>query len=247
MSRRVWLCLLLASPLLMANNCKKEGEEDRTEGEVVDAIVGRVEDELQVSRVLPASVAAGEAFTVTVYGSAFVQGAKVSFGGTAASRVEWRDENTLSVTGPPLPDGSVDITVFNPDGVSATLRRGLSVGGEGYAASGSGTCRNALLFFDYNSYALTSEAERQVAALVPCLQGRSGTIRLEGHADERGTTEYNLALGQRRAEAVEKSLATQGVAPGRLRSVSYGEEQPVATGTSELAHSRNRRVELKAE
>ena len=70
-------------------------------------------------------------------------------------------------------------------------------------------------------------------------------IRLEGHADERGTREYNLALGERRAQAVERYLQVQGVAAAQMETISYGEEMPADTRTTEAAHSLNRRVEMK--
>lgn len=69
-------------------------------------------------------------------------------------------------------------------------------------------------------------------------------IRLEGHADERGTREYNLALGERRAQAVERYLQVQGVAAGQMETISYGEERPAQQGTTEAAYSANRRVEM---
>jgi peptidoglycan-associated lipoprotein len=69
-------------------------------------------------------------------------------------------------------------------------------------------------------------------------------IRLEGHADERGTREYNLALGERRAQSVERYLQVQGVAASQMETVSYGEERPADTGTTEQAYSLNRRVEM---
>jgi peptidoglycan-associated lipoprotein len=69
-------------------------------------------------------------------------------------------------------------------------------------------------------------------------------VTLEGHADERGTREYNLALGERRAHAVKQFLTAEGVDGGQLREISYGEERPVDTSQSEDAWSRNRRVEL---
>jgi peptidoglycan-associated lipoprotein len=70
-------------------------------------------------------------------------------------------------------------------------------------------------------------------------------IRLEGHADERGTREYNLALGERRAQAIERYLQVQGVAASQMETISYGEEMPVDTRTTEAAYSLNRRVEMK--
>ena len=69
-------------------------------------------------------------------------------------------------------------------------------------------------------------------------------VRLEGHADERGSREYNIGLGERRGQAVRRALALQGVAETQLSTVSYGEERPVEAGSTEQAYSKNRRVEI---
>jgi peptidoglycan-associated lipoprotein len=69
-------------------------------------------------------------------------------------------------------------------------------------------------------------------------------VRLEGHADERGSREYNIGLGERRAQAVRRALMLQGVAESQLSTVSYGEERPVTTGSSDDAWAQNRRVEI---
>jgi len=90
------------------------------------------------------------------------------------------------------------------------------------------------------------------ADYVPILRAHSGylathpTVRvtLEGHADERGTREYNLALGERRARRVQQFMLAEGVAPDQVSVISYGEERPVDNGSGESAWSRNRRVEL---
>jgi len=70
-------------------------------------------------------------------------------------------------------------------------------------------------------------------------------IRLEGHADERGSREYNIGLGERRAQAVRKILLIQGAGPGQISTVSYGEERPAAFGSDEESYALNRRVEIK--
>jgi len=70
-------------------------------------------------------------------------------------------------------------------------------------------------------------------------------VRLEGNADERGSTEYNLALGQRRAESVKKMLVLGGAKAGQIETVSYGEEKPVGTGHDEASWSKNRRTDIK--
>lgn len=72
----------------------------------------------------------------------------------------------------------------------------------------------------------------------------SARVRLEGHADERGTTEYNIALGERRANAVQSALAAQGVSPAQTSIISYGEERPAVSGSSEEAYAQNRRVQI---
>ena len=69
-------------------------------------------------------------------------------------------------------------------------------------------------------------------------------VRLEGHADERGSREYNIGLGERRGQAVRRALALQGVAETQLSTVSYGEERPAAAGSDDQAYGLNRRVEI---
>jgi peptidoglycan-associated lipoprotein len=69
-------------------------------------------------------------------------------------------------------------------------------------------------------------------------------VRLEGHTDERGSREYNIGLGERRAQAVRRALMLQGVADAQITTVSYGEERPAVEGSDEAAHAQNRRVEL---
>lgn len=100
-------------------------------------------------------------------------------------------------------------------------------------------------YFDFDKSDLKPEAREALVYHAEQLAANPNMrIRLEGHADERGTTEYNLALGERRAKAVESYLQVQGVAPGQMEVISYGESRPVDTATTEAAYARNRRVEL---
>ncbi len=103
----------------------------------------------------------------------------------------------------------------------------------------------SVFYFDYDQSTLTSSARAALDAQAAALRGGSGDIRLEGHADERGSREYNLALGERRAKAVADYLAIQGVSRARIEVVSYGEERPVSLRSDESAYAQNRRVELK--
>jgi len=101
-------------------------------------------------------------------------------------------------------------------------------------------------YFEFDKSDLNQEARDALvyhAAELKAAPGRS--VRLEGHADERGTREYNLALGERRAQAVERYLQVQGVSASQMETISYGEERAAVTGTNEAAYSRNRRVEMK--
>lgn len=102
------------------------------------------------------------------------------------------------------------------------------------------------VYFDFDSSELTDGTKTLLDSNV-ALMGKKTDIKVEvqGHADERGTTDYNLALGQRRAQAVYNYLTARGVAPSRLKVVSYGEERPLASGSSETAWSKNRRAEFR--
>ncbi len=98
------------------------------------------------------------------------------------------------------------------------------------------------VFFDFDSSELKPEARTAIEVLAVSLhQNRDLALLIEGHGDERGTREYNLALGERRAHAVRDYLVSLGIDPGRLSTVSYGEERPVVLGSSELAWAQNRR------
>lgn len=103
-----------------------------------------------------------------------------------------------------------------------------------------------VFYFEFDRSDLSAEArEALVYHANRLMENSSLRYRLEGHADERGTREYNLALGERRAQAIERYLQVQGVSSNQLEVISYGEEQPVDPGTSEAAHARNRRVEIQ--
>lgn len=102
-----------------------------------------------------------------------------------------------------------------------------------------------VIYFDYDMDSLKGEYQAIVQAHAKFLsENRGRKIRLEGHADERGSREYNMALGQRRADAVRKASNLLGVANERMESVSFGEDKPRATGGDEAAWSQNRRVEI---
>lgn len=101
-----------------------------------------------------------------------------------------------------------------------------------------------LYYFEFDQSRLTAETRSNLDEAADQLKATDASFRLEGHADERGTREYNLALGERRAKAIADYLAVQGIDRSRMEIVSYGEEKPVAMGSNEEAWAKNRRVEL---
>ena len=104
---------------------------------------------------------------------------------------------------------------------------------------------NQVIYFDFDSSAVKPESMQLVSAHAAFLAENSGLrVRLEGHADERGSREYNLGLGERRSQAIKRLMVLNGAGAGQLDSISYGEERPAALGHDESAWQQNRRVEI---
>ncbi|WP_347332203.1 peptidoglycan-associated lipoprotein Pal [Marinimicrobium locisalis] len=99
-------------------------------------------------------------------------------------------------------------------------------------------------YFDFDKSTLKPDARSTLVAHAERLKESDEDVRLEGHADERGTREYNMGLGERRAKAVRDFLVLQGVSASRIETISYGEERPAVQGSTERAYSQNRRVEM---
>jgi peptidoglycan-associated lipoprotein len=124
--------------------------------------------------------------------------------------------------------------------------------GDGYSSSALGNPNDPtgplsvrVIYFDYDSSNVRADFRGTIEAHAAYLAANPSTmITLEGHADERGSREYNLALGEHRALAVRKQLVLLGASAGQIRAVSYGEERPVTEGHSEESYALNRRVEI---
>ena len=102
-----------------------------------------------------------------------------------------------------------------------------------------------MIYFDFDSYAVKDDYRPMLDRYAKMLAAdRKKHLQIEGHTDERGGSEYNLALGQKRAEAVQKSLALLGASDQQMESVSYGKERPAVQGSDEAAWAKNRRAEL---
>jgi len=102
-----------------------------------------------------------------------------------------------------------------------------------------------IVYFEFDASEIRSDYVSVVAAHAAYLtKYPTARVRLEGHTDERGSREYNIGLGERRAQTVRKALLLQGVKEGQVTTVSYGEERPAVEGSDESAFAQNRRVEL---
>ena len=102
--------------------------------------------------------------------------------------------------------------------------------------------QNQDIYFDFDKYDLRTDARATLDRKASFLnQNSSVRVQIEGHTDDRGTAEYNLALGERRANAAKQYLTTAGISAGRLSTISYGEERPLDPGQNEAAWAKNRR------
>jgi peptidoglycan-associated lipoprotein len=97
------------------------------------------------------------------------------------------------------------------------------------------------VYFDYDAYNLDSDDQRSLASQIAWLkQFPSTRVEVQGHADERGTRDYNIALGERRAQSVKSFLVAQGIAENRIQTISFGKDKPLDMGRDEAAWARNR-------
>jgi peptidoglycan-associated lipoprotein len=112
------------------------------------------------------------------------------------------------------------------------------------APSGPVGCDYSPVRFEFNESRLTADAQSRLTAIADCMKKEGFKLRLEGHADERGTEEYNLQLSNRRAASVKRFLTDLGVKDAMIENVGYGENKPAINASSEEAWAANRRVEL---
>lgn len=107
------------------------------------------------------------------------------------------------------------------------------------------SANNRVVYFDFDSFAIRAEFQAVLETHARLLKtDKTKKISIDGHTDERGGREYNLSLGQKRAEAVRKALALLGVSENQMEAVSFGKEKPAVTGSTEMAMEKNRRAEI---
>ena len=116
---------------------------------------------------------------------------------------------------------------------------------EVYDYSSKAIMANAVVYFDFDQYTLSSKSIQTLRSIAQVMEDNKDLeITVSGHADERGTREYNLALGQRRGEAVRDYLLLNGISKNRIAVKSYGEEYPLVKGSNESSWAKNRRAEI---
>jgi peptidoglycan-associated lipoprotein len=159
-----------------------------------------------------------------------------------ASGVKLNDVPVEDRTGRPVAPGATDGAT--PGGAAQSQVAPVVIDpSRGTTAGPANVAR--ILYFDYDSYEIKPEAQALIDAHARFLKANpQRRIALEGHTDERGGREYNLALGQRRAEAVRRALALLGVTDNQMEAVSFGKEKPAVVGGNEAAFAQNRRVEI---
>ena len=146
-------------------------------------------------------------------------------------------------SGVKLNDASVEDRNANANATSGVT--GVDLTGKDIAPDGGPANVGRVVYFDFDSYVVKADFQSTLDAHAKFLKANpSRKVALEGHTDERGGREYNLALGQKRAEAVRRALNVLGVSDNQVEAVSFGKEKPAAQGGSEDAHAQNRRVEV---
>jgi peptidoglycan-associated lipoprotein len=160
-----------------------------------------------------------------------------------AAQAAGGQQSDPGVAGTAPAGGSATTAPAAPQSQVATVQAG-QMGGRGVDGLPPGVGR--IVFFDFDSFVVRDDGRPVVEAHARVLNAnRSRKMIVEGHTDERGGREYNLALGQKRAEAVVRSLTLLGAGDAQLEAVSFGEERPAAQGSDEAAWAKNRRAELK--
>ncbi|WP_028451637.1 peptidoglycan-associated lipoprotein Pal [Chitinilyticum aquatile] len=136
--------------------------------------------------------------------------------------------------------GQGDGVAVKPVDVSGTGTKGYSV-----LTDPNNILSTRRVYFDYDSYVVSSDYNEVIEAHAKYLMSnKDAKVILQGNTDNRGTAEYNLALGQKRADAVKKMMNALGVQDAQIESVSFGEEKPIEIGDTEEAWARNRRAEI---
>ena len=142
-------------------------------------------------------------------------------------------------------EGEKDTTTPTRSTSNSGLSSGNDLSNGNQLDSEAASLSQHVVYFDFDSSELKTDSQPVISNWAKYLSANpTAKVRLEGSTDERGTREYNIALGERRSRSVQQALQLKGVSAGQLSVISYGEERPVALGHDESSWSQNRRVEI---
>ena len=201
---------------------------------------------VHIESMSPSSTTEGEPVTVKLRGHGFVEGSQIYLGTLEARGVDVYAEGELTFrAGSDLSVGDYDVRMVTPSGDQAVSAAPFAVLEKPEERS---DCSLVTVFFDFNESRLSEQTRADISNNATCIEQQNyAGVRLGGHADERGSTIFNISLGEERAEAVRDYLLNLGVAASVLSVVSYGEEQPLDTDSNEASWARNRRVEFSVQ
>jgi len=202
-----------------------------------------VEPSVQIDSLDPSETTIGEPVTVTLRGKGFVEGSEVYLGSTRARGVDVYAAGELTFRATEeLEAQRYDVRVVTPAGDQAALPDAFTVKPRPELVA---DCVLTVVYFDYSEASLTQSSRDALANNAACIaELKLQSVLLEGHADERGSTTFNLSLGEERAEAVREYLVDLGAMQDVFSIVTYGEERPFTRESNEEGWSKNRRVEF---
>ena len=233
------LVLVLGLFVLALSGCPKQQPPDNA-GDASEKPV------VHIANVNPSSTIQGQPVTVKLRGHGFVEGSQVYLGTSEARGVDvYADDELTFRAGAQLEVGGYDVRIVTPAGDQAVATARFEVLSKPEERS---DCSLVTVFFEFNESKLSDQTRTDLSNNATCIEEQNfGSVRLGGHADERGSTIFNISLGEERAEAVRDYLVNLGVEAKKLSIVSYGEEQPLDSGSSEASWARNRRVEFSVQ
>ena len=192
-----------------------------------------------------AAAAAAEKSPTPILGSSLLKDAANSARNVASLDLSSKDANARTVGAAGVSGQAAADAAAKLAAAAAAAADASAAAAKAAAAAAALATRERIVYFDFDSFVIRPEARPTIEAHGRRLRADAKLhVALEGHTDDRGGREYNLGLGQKRADAVRKALSLLGVADGQMEAVSFGKEKPAVPGNTEAAMQENRRVEI---
>jgi len=192
-----------------------------------------------------AATAAAEKSPTPILGNSLLKDAANSARNVASLDLSSKDANARAVGAAGVSGQAAADAAAKLAAAAAAAADASAAAAKAAAAAAALATRERIVYFDFDSFVIRPEARPTIEAHGRRLRADAKLhVALEGHTDDRGGREYNLGLGQKRADAVRKALSLLGVADGQMEAVSFGKEKPAVPGNTEAAMQENRRVEI---